>query len=82
MGTQLSPLGGGAGTLSEIAFAWQMNRPIISVGYGGWGEKLIGETIDHRFPQNTIIYCNSIDEVISTLAHSLSNENVRHHRIE
>jgi uncharacterized protein (TIGR00725 family) len=81
-GDAVIAIGGGAGTLSEIAFAWQMNRPIISLGRGGWSEKLVGETIDHRFPHNTIIYCDSINEVINTLAHSLSNENIRHHRIE
>ncbi len=36
-------VGGGAGTLSEMAFAWQFNRPIIAVGFEGWASKLAGE---------------------------------------
>ncbi len=72
---------GGAGTLSEIAFAWQMNRPIISLGGGGWSEKLAGQTIDHRFPEKTIISCNSIECVIETLQKELSNNYKRHSQI-
>ena len=29
---------GGAGTLSEISFAWQLNRTVIAVGNGGWSD--------------------------------------------
>ena len=81
-GDAVIAIGGGAGTLSEIAFAWQMNRPIISLGSGGWSEKLAGETIDQRFPEKTIIYCESIDAVIETLANELKADYRRHNRIE
>ena len=33
-------VGGGAGTLSEVAFAWQFNRPIFAVGDVPWAHRL------------------------------------------
>ncbi|UQA58611.1 TIGR00725 family protein [Polyangium aurulentum] len=42
-------VGGGAGTLSEIAVAWQLEKPIVTLAAaGGWAERLAGETIDAR----------------------------------
>ena len=40
-------VGGGAGTLSEIAFAWQLGKPVVALtGVGGWAEAVAGEPID------------------------------------
>lgn len=40
--------GGGAGTLSEISFAWQLKKTILCFSqYGGWSEKLAGVRIDN-----------------------------------
>lgn len=40
---------GGAGTLSEIAMAWQMERPtLVWKPGGGWSEALAGRSIDDR----------------------------------
>ncbi len=45
-------MGGGAGTLSEIAFAWQLQKPLLClVGYGGWSEKIANQPIDPRHQQ-------------------------------
>jgi hypothetical protein len=42
-------IGGGAGTLSEIAVAWQLGKPVITLAAaGGWAERLEGEIIDAR----------------------------------
>lgn len=41
-------IGGGAGTLSEIAFAWMLKRPIIAIGDTGWSCKLAGMQLDTR----------------------------------
>ncbi|MDP2683586.1 MAG: hypothetical protein Q8P20_00890 [bacterium] len=42
-------LGGGSGTLTEMAIAYQANIPIVSVaGTGGWSSKLIGQYLDDR----------------------------------
>jgi uncharacterized protein (TIGR00725 family) len=42
-------IGGGAGTLSELAFAWMHGRPIVVVeGSGGWADALARRGIDAR----------------------------------
>jgi hypothetical protein len=42
-------IAGGAGTLSEIAFAWQIGKPIAAMSTtGGWSSKMAGEVLDHR----------------------------------
>lgn len=42
-------LGGGTGTLSEIALAWQIGRPVIAMTPGGgWAAALAGQTLDAR----------------------------------
>ncbi|RDU66349.1 TIGR00725 family protein [Helicobacter didelphidarum] len=47
-------IGGGAGTLNEISLAWQLNKPIITLGDFGWGGKLANTALDNR--RNDIIY--------------------------
>ncbi len=45
----LIAIGGGAGTLSEIALAWQQGKTIIAVTkFGGWSQKLAGQTLDNK----------------------------------
>lgn len=42
-------VGGGAGTLSEIALAWAHDRPVIGLRLGeGWSSRLVGERLDDR----------------------------------
>jgi uncharacterized protein (TIGR00725 family) len=42
-------IGGGSGTLNEMAFAWMHNKPIVALcGFGGWADRLAGERIDER----------------------------------
>jgi uncharacterized protein (TIGR00725 family) len=41
-------VGGGAGTLSEIAFAWQKGRLIIAMKVEGWSGEMAGKRIDGR----------------------------------
>lgn len=44
-------IGGGAGTLSEIALAWQMRRPVVALAVDGWSKKLGASRIDGRVRQ-------------------------------
>jgi len=40
---------GGSGTLSEIAFAWQLDKPVATMsGTGGWSTELAGSKLDNR----------------------------------
>ncbi len=42
-------IGGRAGTLTEIAYAWSYGKPIIAAtGLGGWSERLAGQAVDDR----------------------------------
>lgn len=48
-------IGGGAGTLSEIALASQINKPILLIKHtGGWADKLTDDYLDNR--KNTPLY--------------------------
>ena len=42
---------GGSGTLSEIALAWQLGKPVIAlVPSGGWAARIGGQAVDDRRP--------------------------------
>jgi uncharacterized protein (TIGR00725 family) len=42
-------VGGGAGTLSEIALAWQLGKPVVALtSVEGWGAALAGQALDER----------------------------------
>ena len=41
-------IGGGAGTLSEIALAWQMHRLIIGLRVPGWSGEMADRRVDDR----------------------------------
>jgi uncharacterized protein (TIGR00725 family) len=42
-------VGGGSGTLSELAVSWQLDKPIVALSSTeGWAAKLAGELIDDR----------------------------------
>lgn len=56
-------VGGGAGTLSEICFAWIHRRPILTLaGCGGWSDRLAGGPLDHRAAAG-IRRCASLTEL-------------------
>ena len=55
-------LGGGAGTLSEIAFAWQLHKKIICFNnFDGWAKKLTNIKLDSRYNNKIIEISNLID---------------------
>ncbi len=55
-------VGGRAGTLSEIAYAWGYGKPVIAfTGAGGWAARLAGERIDDR-RTDRIIPVSTVEE--------------------
>ena len=59
--------GGGAGTLSEIAFAWQRNKKVLCVtSFGGWAGELAGKDLDGR-TRGLLIPVSTINEIKSHL---------------
>jgi len=56
-------IGGAAGTLSEIAYAWMYDRPIVAMSSsGGWAAKMAGQKVDHR-RDDVIIDCPSVEQL-------------------
>lgn len=40
---------GGTGTLSEVALAWQLGKPVLALEHsGGWASRLAGQQLDGR----------------------------------
>lgn len=63
---------GGAGTLSEVALAWQLRKPIVCVTeHGGWAERLGGEILDGR-RHDAVHAARSPDEAVRWIANALS----------
>lgn len=56
-------VGGGAGTLCEMAYAWAYRKPVIACSWAsGWSEKLAGEKIDDNY-DSEIIDAKDLDEL-------------------
>lgn len=68
-------VGGGAGTLSEISFAWTFRRLIIAYDcVDGWSAKVAGTKLDNKFryPFDDKIYAaHTPDEAIKILLEKL-----------
>lgn len=61
--------GGGAGTLSEIAFAWQLEKKVLCVTlFDGWAKELAGRNLDDR-QSGLLVPVNSIEEILKNLNH-------------
>lgn len=55
--------GGGAGTLSEIAFAWQKGKRVLCITtFNGWSRELADKNLDSRASE-LLIGVNSIEEI-------------------
>ena len=69
-------IGGESGTLSEIAFAWKISKPIISLSTtGGWSAKLADTKIDNR--RNDKIYsAQTPEDAIDIVKNLLKPNNI------
>ena len=60
-------MGGGAGTLSEVALAWQYGRHVIAFDLGeGWSARLAGEKLDEARP-DLVHRAATVDEAMTLL---------------
>lgn len=65
-GDAVIAMGGGAGTLSELAYAWQFKRPIIACAFiDGWSRQLAGKSLDER--GGKIFEAKTLEEAIRLL---------------
>lgn len=65
-------IGGGSGTLSEMALAWVMNRLIIAFRVEGWSGRLADRKIDGRvrypeIPDDRVYGVDNVEEAIEYL---------------
>jgi len=80
-------VGGGAGTLSEMAIAWSKFRLIIGMRVKGWSGELAGRCIDDtvRYPEiedDRVYGASNAEQVIELLADHLPRYQRRHPGIE
>jgi uncharacterized protein (TIGR00725 family) len=77
-------IGGGAGTMSEICFAWIYKRLIIGMRVEGWSGRMADQRVDERtrYPNEAddrIFGADSADDVVRILADRLARF-ADHHR--
>ena len=65
-------IGGGAGTLSEMAFAWSLRRLLIALCCGGWSERLADQKIDDRqrytdIPEDRVYGASTSEQALQLL---------------
>ena len=66
-------IGGQSGTLSEMAHAWQLGKPLCALaGAPGWAMRLAGEALDDR-RSDSIAELASVDELEAWLHEVLSH---------
>lgn len=75
-------IGGGAGTMSEIAHAWALNRLIIAYKVEGWSGLVADKKIDNRIrypqmPEDRVFGVTSETEVLKIL--KLLNQYTKRH---
>ena len=80
-------IGGGAGTLSEIAYAWSLKRLIIAFDLPGWSGKLADKRVDERIrypeiPEDRVYKVTTVNEAIDKLGQYLPKHNKRHSQIQ
>lgn len=65
---------GGSGTLSEIALAWQLGKPIIAMRHtGGWSAELAGRALDGR-RDDTVYGVDSAEEAVRVALERIQQE--------
>jgi uncharacterized protein (TIGR00725 family) len=70
-------VGGKAGTLSEMGFAWIHNKPMIAVKkFGGWAEKMAGKGIDDR-RTDPVIEVSSLEEIRQVVGKLIQEKGIR-----
>jgi uncharacterized protein (TIGR00725 family) len=65
-------VGGGAGTLSELAMAWILHRLIVAFRIEGWSGKLAGSRIDERvrfadLPEDQVFGVDTAEQAVMVI---------------
>lgn len=68
---------GDSGTLSEIALAWKMNKPIVSLRTtGGWSTQLADKKIDNK-REDKILSADSPKEAVKMIIQKLNFQKLK-----
>lgn len=78
----VAAIGGGAGTLSEICFAWTYRRLIVALDVPGWSSKLGGLPLDERvryadIPDDRIFSANTTIDALDIIDARLAQYSIR-----
>jgi uncharacterized protein (TIGR00725 family) len=74
-------VGGGAGTLSELALAWQHQKHVVALQVGvGWSARLAGECLDDR-RDDRVHGAATAAEAVEVVQRLLDEERPRHHGV-
>lgn len=76
-------IGGGSGTLSEIAIAWQLHRLIVALRVDGWSGELADRRIDRRvryteLPEDRVYGAETADDAVDLVVKLLPAYRRRH----
>lgn len=75
-------IGGGAGTLSEMAMAWILKRMVVGYAVEGWSGKLAGQRIDDKkrvdWPEDRVIKVTDAKQVLEMLTRYLHHYAARY----
>jgi uncharacterized protein (TIGR00725 family) len=64
-------VGGGSGTLAEMALAWQLGKPVVALDVGvGWSHELAGRAIDDR-RADTLVRARSPEAAVAAVRAAL-----------
>jgi uncharacterized protein (TIGR00725 family) len=69
-------VGGGAGTLSEIALAWTLGRLVVALRVGGWSERVADTAVDPRrrfasMPDDRVFGADTAEEAAAIVVERL-----------
>lgn len=77
-------IGGGAGTLSEIASAWAMKHLVVAFdNVDGWSAKVAGKPLDHRvrypdIPDDKVFAVSSAEEAVAIINERIDRYTARY----
>lgn len=82
----LVAIGGGAGTLTEIAFAWMFKRLVVALRVDGWSGRLADGRVDERIryqhmPDDRVYGADTAEEAASLVRRLLPKYNGTHRGI-
>ena len=64
-------VGGRSGTLSELALAWTLGKPVVALtAGGGWGERLAHRAVDDR-REDVVVGADSVEQALAAVAAAL-----------